>query len=118
MRNMSFSITTAAFRARQKTVTRRIGWWWLTPGTLVMGVEQAMGLKRGQKVVPLGAIRILSVRVEPLQLLLTDAAYGVEECALEGFPHLKPVEFVEMFCRTHGCYAAAEANRIAFEYVD
>ncbi len=58
-RNMSFSMTTAQFRARTKTVTRRLGWWNLKPGDVIMGVEKAMGLKKGEKVKRLGRIRIV-----------------------------------------------------------
>ena len=68
-RHMSFSMTTAQFRARTKTVTRRFGWWFLKPGDLVMGVEKSQGLKKGEKVVRLGLIRIVSVRTEPLKVL-------------------------------------------------
>lgn len=35
MRNMSFQLTVAAVRGRTKTVTRRLGWSWLEPGTLL-----------------------------------------------------------------------------------
>jgi len=42
MRNMSFSMTTPQFKTRTKTVTRRLGWWFIQPGDLVYGVEKGM----------------------------------------------------------------------------
>lgn len=50
MRNISFALTTPQFKSRSKDVTRRIGWWFLKPGDVVMGVEKGMGLKKGEKV--------------------------------------------------------------------
>lgn len=38
-RHMSFSMTTEAVRRREKTVTRRLGWSDLKPGTLLWPVE-------------------------------------------------------------------------------
>ena len=61
-RNMSFAMTTDQFRNRTKDVTRRFGWWFLKPGDLVMGVEKAMGLQKGQQIVRLGLIEIVSTR--------------------------------------------------------
>lgn len=123
MRNMSFSLTTPQFRARTKTVTRRMGWSKLKPGDVVMGVEKGMGLKPGEQIVRLGPIQILSVRGEPLQQMTDDRDYGRAECALEGFgehPELShPAVFVEFFCRSHkGCKPHTVINRIEFEYVD
>ena len=79
-RNMSFAMTKPQFLNRTKTVTRRLGWGFLKPGDVVMGVEKAMGLKKGEKVRKLGLIRIVSIRSEPLSaitqlgLLLANAA--------------------------------------------
>lgn len=123
MRNMSFMLTTAQVRARTKTVTRRLGWWHLKPGDLVRAVEKGMGLKKGEKVVELAVIRIVSVRKEPLRAMTDDTGYGLEECILEGFGEHKmlrwPSEFMPFFCGSHkGCTPATEVNRIEFEYVE
>lgn len=120
---MSFMLTTPQFRAREKTVTRRLGWWHLKPGDLVMGVEKGMGLKPGQQIVRLGAIRILDARGEPLRRMTDDIDYGFDECVKEGFgehPTLRwPSAFVEFFCNNHkDCTPDTDINRIAFEYVD
>ena len=59
MRNISFSMTTEAVRRREKTVTRRLGWWNLKPGTVLQAVEKAQGLKKGEHVKPICLIRVV-----------------------------------------------------------
>ncbi len=110
-RNMSFAMTTEQFKARTKTVTRRFGWWFLRPGDVVRGVEKAMGLKKGEKVVPLGMIRIVSVRAEPLCAITED------DVIKEGFPDLTPDAFVTMLVNHYGVAPDATVNRIEFEYI-
>src|SRR5882672_6000358 len=66
VRQISFALTTAQFRNRSKSVTRRHGWRDLEPEDELMGVERGQGLKKGEKVVKLGAIRVDDVRMEKL----------------------------------------------------
>jgi hypothetical protein len=110
-RNMSFSITTKQARNKTKTVTRRIGWWFLKPGDIVQQVEKGMGLKKGEKVKKIHLIKIKSVRPEPL--------YNIDkaDCAREGFPGWTPGEFIRMFCTHNKCKSHTEVNRIEFEYI-
>lgn len=65
-RNMSFMLTTQQVLAQTKDVTRRVGWWNLKPGDQLNAVEKGMGLKRGQKIVKLGRIEVVSIRHERL----------------------------------------------------
>lgn len=123
MRLMSFSMTVDQVKAKTKTVTRRMGWDHLKPGDVLCAVEKGMGLKKGEKVVRLATIRIVSVRPEPLKRLLEDRDYGFKECEKEGFgahPDLQwPTEFVEFFCASHkGCTPESSLTRIEFEYLD
>lgn len=53
MRNMSFMLTTAQIRDRSKTVTRRLGWWNLRVGDVVMACEKCQGLGKGGKIITL-----------------------------------------------------------------
>ena len=46
-------MTTEAVRRREKTVTLRLGWWKLQPGTILQAVEKAQGLKKGEHVKPI-----------------------------------------------------------------
>lgn len=127
MRNMSFALTTAAFRARNKTVTRRTGWRWLKDAVKLgqqphlMGCEKCQGLRPGEALVRLGEIIVLDARIETLQHLIEIPSYGYAECVKEGFGqhplYREPGHFVEMFLRTHrGCTLRSEITRIEFAY--
>lgn len=111
-RNMSFAMTTEQFKAKTKTVTRRLGWWFLKPGDIVMGVEKAMGLKKGEKIVKLGLIKIKSTRREPLYFI------NQEDVIKEGFPDWTPKDFMKFICDHHKCDVDIEVNRIEFEYLE
>jgi hypothetical protein len=116
VKNISFALTTPQFRARTKRVTRRLGWWSLTPGEHLMAVEKAQGLKKGEHVVQLGEIIVVAVRREKLLLLELDPEYGRQEMALEGFPELKPADFVNRFRTSHHCHPHDFVNRIEYDY--
>lgn len=122
MRNMSFALTPYQVENGTKSVTRRLGWLHLKPGDHFRPVYKCMGLKKGEVVQcirdPLVAI---SIRLEPLDLLLNDLAYRMAECAREGFGdhpvYRWPQNFVEYFCSTHrGCTPASIVTRIEFAY--
>lgn len=108
---MSFSITTPQFRARCKTVTRRLGWQKLKPGQEFMAVVKGMGLKKGEKVERLGKCRCVSNRREPLNKI-TQA-----DCIREGFAEMSPEQFIEMFCEHNKCRSDQPVSRIEFEYL-
>lgn len=113
MRYMSFMHTQQQFRARTKTVTRRVGWAHVKTGQVLMGCEKCMGMRKGEKITTFGPIRVTDVRREPLNEITP------EECILEGFPELTPEEFIFMFCLTHkGCKPATVITRISYEYID
>lgn len=110
MQNISCSHTIAQVRARSKTVTRRLGWAGLQPGTLLRVVEKAMGLKPGEKIVPLAVVRVVSVRRERL-IDMTD-----EDCAREGFPQMDRLEFIRFFARAFKCDPRKTVTRIQWKY--
>lgn len=111
MRSISFSLTTAQFLDGSKDVTRRVGWRWLKAGDELRAVEKAMGLKRGEKQVVLGIIRVRSVTAEPLDTITR------KECRREGFPELTPAAFMAMFCKANQCSPDVMVRRIEFERV-
>ena len=111
-RNMSFALTTEQFRARTKTVTRRLGWYFLKPGDIVRGVEKTMGLKRWEKLKPLGFIRIISTQQEPLD------AITQEDVVAEGFPGWTPGQFVALLVAHYDVTPDKIVNRIEFEYLE
>ena len=96
---MSFAVTKEQMRARTKTVTRRLGWLRLLPGEELLAVERSRGLKKGERVVPIGVILVVSVRRERLDDLVDPArpGYGAAEMALEGFPGMDPQDFMLRF---------------------
>ena len=108
---MSFAMTPEQIRAQTKTITRRFGWWFLKPGDQVRGVEKSMGLKKGEKVVQLALIQIVSTRGAPLNSI-TQA-----DVIKEGFPGWSPTQFVEMLVEHYRVDPAATVNRIEFEYL-
>lgn len=118
-RKMSFFMCVEQFRAREKDVTRRMGWESLQPGDVLDGCRQCMGLPLGAKVEVINRIEVVDARVEPLMQMLVDESYGRRECAREGFPDMSPNDFVEMFCEAHkGCEPATDVTRIEFRYLD
>ena len=112
MRNMSFALTTAQFKARTKKVTRRLGWKSLAPGELVQGVVKGMGLKKGERIEKLGVIVIEHVTRVRLDTI-TQA-----DVRLEGFPLMTAKGFVEMFCQHNDCDPSDIVTRIAFDYTE
>ncbi len=66
---MSFALTEPQLMDGSKTVTRRTGWQNLKPGTRLLAVRKAMGLKAGEKVQPLCEIEITSVRRERIDVI-------------------------------------------------
>ncbi len=111
MRHISFSATLPQFRARTKTVTRRLGWKCLKAGDVLMAVEQTMGIPKGGHQEPLGKIEVVSVRREPLNDITPD------DVPLEGFPWLTPLAFVKFFASNFRCAENATVTRIEFKYL-
>jgi hypothetical protein len=112
-RNMSFALTTEQIKNRTKTVTRRFGWWFLKQHDPLNAVEKAMGLKKGEQLIHLAKIRIVSARGEPLSAITQD------DCIKEGFPDLTPDDFIEMILKHYKIrYRNAFCNRIEFEYIE
>lgn len=110
-RHISFSLTERQFLDGSKDVTRRVGWKGLRPGTRLIAVRKAMGLKKGEKVHVLGPIEIVSARREPLDAITAD------DCRREGFPEMSPFEFVTFFCKANGCFQTEPVTRIEFRRV-
>jgi len=111
-RLMSFFLTTPQFKAREKTVTRRLGWAFAKVGDIVEGVEKGQGIPKGGKVKRLGMIRIVKVE---RQVLCRIPQWDVPA---EGFPDMTAADFIAMFCEHNKCAAGTTVTRIEFEYLD
>jgi hypothetical protein len=108
MRNMAFSMTTPQMYAEIKDLTHRIGWWNLKPGDVLMAVEKGMGLKKGERVVRIYPIEIISTRPEPI------GDISQQDVVWEGFPDKSVEWFIDFFCRGHKCTPDTITNRIKF----
>lgn len=120
MKHMSFAVTTEQIRNRTKTVTRRLRWTSLQPGTLLQPIVKGQGLKKGERVEKLGdPIRVVSVRRERIDLMETDQAYGYDELKKEGYPLgiVSPAAFVNWFQIENRFQRDSMVTRIEFEYV-
>lgn len=122
-RNISFMLTTPQFIDGSKDVTRRLGWTFLRPGDLLMGVEKSQGLGKGGKIKRLGLIEVVSMRREPLSAMVDDLVYGYRETAREGFPvgtaYSDPFKFIQWFGEGHRIASPHEiVTRIEFKHAD
>jgi len=117
-RNMSFMHTTDQVKAGTKTVTRRKGWGFLEPGTVLNACTKCRGLQT-EEIERLSQIRVLSVRREPLAA----SAEELNGTAREGYPDMTPEEFIAKFCEDMNPCRKTErpaetmVTRIEFEYV-
>lgn len=112
-RLMSVSLTEDAVVARTKTVTRRMGWLNLKPGDRLTLCRKVMGRKRGEPLVRLVDVEVVSVRREVLNRI------DLDEVVREGFRNTTPWEFVEFFCASHkGCLPGSTVTRIEWRYLD
>lgn len=110
---MSFALTTAAVRRREKTVTRRNGWKVARAGMILQPVVKCQGIPKGEHVEKIGGpIRVVDVRRERLD------AITAEDVLREGFPNLTPAQFIALYIGANGGRADQIVTRIAFEYID
>lgn len=114
-RLMSFALTTDAIVSRTKTVTRRLGWRSLQPGTQLWACGKVMGRRPTEPLEKLALIEVTDVRRQPLWKIYDE---GREGCRREGFPELTPGEFIDLFCQHMNCCRTDEVTRIEFNYLD
>lgn len=116
---MSFMLTVESCRQYLKTVTRRNDSTWkrLKPLDILQQVEKAQGLKAGEKIKPIHKIIALDVRRERLGYLIENLEYGKREVVKEGFPHLSPSLFVQMYCKHNKVHQSDYVKRIEFRYL-
>jgi len=115
---MSVAFTEAAVVARTKTVTRRKGWLMLKPGDRLTLCRKVMGRKKGEPLVRLAEVEVVSVRREPLSTL-KNVQYGRDEMVLEGFPRMPVDDFIlTYFTEAQGIDVWDEVTRIQWRYLD
>jgi hypothetical protein len=111
MKNISFALTTDQVRAGTKDITRRNGWKNLKPGEQLRAVVKAMGLKKGEKLQPIGIIECVDNRREPI------SAITAEDVIREGFPDWTVEQFIKFYCKHNHCRRHKKINRIVFKYL-
>lgn len=109
-RRMSFSLTEQQLVDGEKDVTRRLGWLDAREGDTIVALRKGMGLRKGERQVELGTIRIVRVSRERLNTISAD------EVRREGFPRETPESFVAFFCRANKCDPSAFVTRIEFTF--
>jgi len=110
-RNMSFMLTTKQIKQETKTITRRVGWWFLKPGDILNACEKCQGLQKGERIKKLCQIRVISTKRTKL------CEIDISDCICEGFPNILPLEFITMFCNEMNCKSTTFVNRIEFQYI-
>jgi hypothetical protein len=109
-RRISFSLTEPQLLDGSKDVTRRLGWAELREGDVLVAVRKAMGLRRGERQVVLGTLRVGRVSRERLETITAD------DVRREGFPDMTPQGFIDMFCAANACSGTAQVTRIEFTF--
>ena len=130
-RLMSVAFTEQAVRERRKTVTRRKGWWedkngrrLVKPGDHLTLCHKVMGRKKGEPLVRIAEVEVVSVRREPLTDLYGTVPggpnlYGHKEMEREGFPGEDPWIFVHRyFEQEQGIDEHTVVTRIEWRYLD
>jgi hypothetical protein len=110
-RLMSVSLTEQAVLDRRKRVTRRAGWTMLHPGDLLTLCRKVMGRRKGEPLIRLVDVEVVSVRREQLD------AITAEDVALEGFEDMTPGEFIAFFCKHMGGTPSQEVTRVEWAYL-
>lgn len=125
---MSVTLTEESVRARRKTVTRRLGWRHLQPGTRVTLCRKVMGRKRADGTVEpltrIANVEIVSVRRERLDQITTadivregvDPAYFTDRDPVTAQP--TPAAWVAWFCSKMRVRPDIEVTRIEWRYLD
>ena len=127
-RLMSVAFTADQVIARQKTVTRRKGWWTdkhgkriLQPGDTLTLCRKVMGRKPGEPLERLAEVEVVSVVRCELGLVRAPG-----ELAAEGFPELErwpgpfqgAQEFIARFFEPQGIGWDDDVTRIQWRYLD
>lgn len=111
-RLMSVALTEEAVRDRRKTVTRRKGWTMLRPGDRVTLCRKVMGRRRGEPLVRICDVEIVSVRREQLDHITDD------DVAREGFLGQDRAWFIHFFTSHMGGEPTQLVTRLEWRYLE
>ena len=111
-RLMSVTLTEQQVVDHTKTVTRRKGWLFLKPGVRLTLCRKVMGRRKGDPLVRLAEVEVVSVRREELWEI------HIDDVAREGFPEMTEAEFCGFFTEHMGGGFRQEVTRIEWRYLD
>ena len=128
---MSVALTEAAVVERRKTVSRRLGWRTLTPGTPLTLVRKSMGRHNRvtgitEPLVRIAEVEVVSVRRERLDAITYDdvirEGFTPADLALWRSDNEHDLSlasrFVAYFCEHMRCEPSTEVTRIEWAYTD
>jgi hypothetical protein len=122
-RLMSVALTEAAVVDRTKTVTRRLGWRMLKPGDRLTLCRKVMGRRKGEPLVRLAEVEVVSVRRERVWDI-TDGDIAREGVPVDLFDEWwtsngqpTPRAWVAWFCDQMRCRPDDDITRIEWRYV-
>ena len=99
---------------KTKTQTSRIGWEFLKLGDVNMACEKCQGLKKGEKIIKIGPIKV--IKNEPIKV--HPYYYSEQNVIAEGFPGMRPVDFIyNILIGKCKCELSQPINRITFEHL-
>jgi hypothetical protein len=110
-RLMSVALTEEQVRRREKTVTRRLGWLFLKPGDRLTLCRKVMGRKKGEPLVRIAEVEVVSVRRELL------SAISAADVAYEGFMRYNRAQFIAFFCGAMKVTPDTVVTRIEWRYL-
>lgn len=112
-RLMSVALTQDAVRAREKTVSRRLGWRFLKPGDRITLCPKVMGHRKGETVERICDVEVVSVRRERLDAI-TAADVAYEGFMRQGWTR---AQFIAFFTGAMKCTPDTEVTRIEWRYL-
>lgn len=108
---LSVAATTPQVEARQKTVTRRVGWLRLQPGTVLQLVDR--NPRSGKPWRRLCLVQVEAVSREPLDSITT------EDVTAEGFPGMDRDAFIDWYRTTYSLpHPSSIITRIQWRYLE
>ena len=110
-RLMSVALTEAAVVERRKTVTRRLGWTFAKPGDRITLCRKVMGRRKGEPLVRLADVELVSVRRERL------CEITPEDVKREGFD-LDVEAFIDFFTEHMRTVRWERVTRLEWKYLD
>jgi hypothetical protein len=112
-RLMSVAFTESAVVARTKTVTRRKGWLMVKPGDRLTLCRKVMGRKKGEPLVRVAEVEVISVRREPLFTVRQEGELDREGCG-----DMTWEQFWWEYFRPQGIHFTDDVTRIEWRYLD